>query len=320
MESMKCVITDVINGTSHSVSYLLDNSVSKTISKRGIIFRKVFAGFLRTIYLTQTDYKRVIHKREKLTRTKKGKIFAINHRQADDIVLGANAVGKSAYIVFGNKNLALETTNGIGLWAYGMILMERDDVNSRKAAYEKMKYVIEHGGNIIIYPEGYWNLADDGQADECHLADGHNSENWLIQDINIGILRLAKETSCEIVPTILHYDEFGGKHCYAHRGKGIWVEEQDDIFVKKDELVHIMTNMYWGLMEKYSQYHREDLEKDGNSLKQNWDELKEQLRSTCDIERIGYRLDLVDEKRIGKAKVVHPVVTSEEVFSWMQRF
>ena len=80
-------------------------------------------------------------------------------------------------------------------------------------------YVIEHGGNIIIYPEGYWNFADDGQADERHLADGHNSESWLMQDINIGILRLAKETGCEIVPTILHYDEVGKKRCYAHRGK-----------------------------------------------------------------------------------------------------
>ncbi|MBQ2902267.1 MAG: 1-acyl-sn-glycerol-3-phosphate acyltransferase [Agathobacter sp.] len=314
MGTIKYIVKDIVNRTSYSVSFLLDNSVSKTISKKGIFFRKIFAGLLRAIYLTQTDYKLVIHKREKITRTKKGKIFAINHRQADDIVLGANAVGESAYIVFGNKYLALETTNGIGLWAYGMILMERDNDISRKATYEKMKYVIEHGGNIIIYPEGYWNLADDGQADEHHLADGHNSENWLIQDINIGILRLAKETRCEIVPTILHYDEVGAKRCYIHRGKGVRVEEQDDIFVKKDELVHVMTNMYWGLMEKYSQYCRVDLEKDGKSLKQNWKELKEQLRRACDIERIGYQLDLTDEKRIGKAKVVHLVVTPDEVF------
>ncbi len=205
--------------------------------------------------------------------------------------------------MFGNPYLALETTNGIGLWAYGMILMKRDDISSRKAAYEKMKYVIEHGGNIIIYPEGYWNLADDGQADEKHLADGHNSECWLIQDINVGILRLAKETGCEIVPTILHYDEVGKKRCYAHRGKAFQVKEDDDIWNKKDELVHIMTNMYWELMEKYSQYSRENLEKDGKSLKQNWEELKEHLRSACDIKKIGYRLDLADEKRIGKAKV-----------------
>lgn len=83
--------------------------------------------------------------------------------------------------------------------------------------------------------------------------------------------------------------------------------------------MHIMTNMYWGLIEKYSQYSRENLEKDGKSLKQTWNELVEQLRSACDIERIGYRLDLADEKRIGKAKVVHTVVTVEEVFEKISR-
>lgn len=311
---LKSVLSDLLYGTSYSVSYLLDNSVSKTILKKGIISRKVFAGLLRAIYLTQTDYRLVIDKREKLIRTKKGRIFAINHRQADDIVLGANAVGKSAYIVFGNKYLALETTNGLGLWAYGMILIERDNVYSRNATYKKMKYVIESGGNIIIYPEGYWNLADDGQADENHLADGHNSENWLIQDINIGILRLAKETGCEIIPTILHYDEVNKKRCYAHRGKAFCVKKEDDIFIKKDELVQLMTDMYWGLMERYSRYCRKDLEKDGKSLKQNWEELKEQLQRACDIERIGYKLNLADEKRIGKAKAVHSIVMPDEVF------
>ena len=118
---LKSVLSDLLYGISYSVSYLLDNSVSKTILKKGIISRKVFAGLLRAIYLTQTDYRLVIDKREKLIRTKKGRIFAINHRQADDIVLGANAVGKSAYIVFGNKYLALETTNGLGLWVYGLM-------------------------------------------------------------------------------------------------------------------------------------------------------------------------------------------------------
>jgi len=298
---MKCIAKDLIHGTSYSVKFLLEKDISKTISTYGINIRKLFAGLMRAIYLTQTDYKLVIDKREKLGKTKKGRIFALNHRQADDIVLGANAVGKSGYIVFGNPYLALETTNGIGLWAYGMILMKRDDISSRKAAYEKMKYVIEHGGNIIIYPEGYWNLTDDGQADERHLADGHNSESWLVQDIHIGIIRLAKETECEIVPTILHYDEVGKKRCYAHRGKSFRVGKCDDIFAKKDELVHIMTNMYWNLMEKHAQYSRADLEKDGKSLKQNWEELKEQFRSSCDIQRVGYRLDLADEKRIGKA-------------------
>ena len=85
----------------------------------------------------------------------------------------------------------------------------------------------------MIYPEGYWNLDDNGKADERHNADSHNLENWLIQDFNTGVFRLAKETGCEIVPTVLHYDEQREKKCYASRGTPFRVSEKDDILHKK---------------------------------------------------------------------------------------
>lgn len=314
MGGMK-LISDLIHGTSHCVDYLQDLSIDGTLSVAGIRIRKIFAPILRLVYATQTDHQIMIDSREKLPKSKLGRVFAINHRQADDIIIGANAVGKSGYVVFGNPYLAFETVNGLGLWAYGMILLNRDTPASRKASYEKMKFVIEHGGNIIIYPEGYWNLDDNGEADDCHDADRHNSENWMVQDINVGILRLAKETGCEIVPTILHYDEFQKKRCYASRGVPFRVTASDDVFTKKDELVAIMRDMSFALMEKYSSCERATLEAQGIPLRAQWEALKEELRSACDIPGIGYRLDLADEKRIGKAKVTNPIVPPSEAFA-----
>lgn len=313
------ILSDLLHGTSHSVSYLQELSIERTLSIHGIRIRKLFAPLLRLAYATQTDYRIIIDSREKLPKSKLGRIYAINHRQADDIVIGANAVAQSGYIVFGNPHLAFETTNGLGLWAYGIILLNRDIPASRKATYAKMKYVIEHGGNIIIYPEGYWNLADDGEADATHGADGHNSENWLVQDINIGILRLAKETSCEIVPTALHYDEHGKKRCYAMRGKPFCVAVNEDVVEKKSQLVEIMQGMKFTLMEKYSTYKRTALEQAGVPLRVQWEQLKEELVSDCDIPQIGYHLDLADEKMIGKARVVKPVVTQKAAFAHLGR-
>lgn len=54
---------------------------------------------------------------------------------------------------------------------------------------------------------------------------------------------------------------------------------------------------------------------DGISLRAQWEVLKEDLVKDCDIPRIKYHLDLADEKRIGKAKVVNSVVTQEEAFA-----
>ena len=312
------LISDILNGSSHSVDFLLKEDVADCLSVRGIRVRKFFAPLLRLVYRTQTPYKIKVDYRETLVNGKKGRIFAINHRQGDDIVIGANVVNKSAYIVFGNKYLALDTTNGLGLWAYGMILLDRDNKTNRHNTYDKMKYVLEHGGNIIIYPEGYWNLDDNGEADERHGADGHNSENWLIQDFNIGIFRLAQETGCEIVPTVLHYDEHGKKVCYGRRGKAFAVHPDDDVFEKKEHLLTIMRTMYYEMMEKYSSYERAVLESNGQSIYEQWAELKKKLVMDCDIDHTGYHLDLADEKRIGKAKVANPVTTQEDAFSHLQ--
>ena len=315
------LISDIRNGSSHSVAFLLKEDMQDSLSVSGIRIRRFFAPLLRLVYRTQTPYRIKIDHREPLPpgNRKKGRIFAINHRQGDDIVTGANVAGQSAYIVFGNKYLALDTPNGLGLWAYGMILLNRDNKGDRHAAYDKMKFVLENGGNIIIYPEGYWNLDDRGDADERHGADGHNSENWLIQDFNIGIFRLAQETGCEIVPTVLHYDEHKKKICYGRRGMPFAVLKDDDIFEKKEQLLTIMRTMYYGMMEKYSSYKRSELESGGQTLSEQWTELKKALVSDCDIPRTGYHLDLADEKRIGKARVAKPVVLPAEAFRHLKQ-
>lgn len=320
-EFAKILAKDILKGTSKSVDFLLDPSVEKTLSAEGIKNRKFFAPALRAIYKTQSRYKLVKDKIVPLPPVEgdKGRIFVVNHVQADDVVLGVNVVAESGYVVFGNKYLALDTPNGLGLWAYGVILLDRDNEENRKAAYDKMKFVIENGGNVIIYPEGYWNLDDDGKATARHAADGHNSENWLMQDFNIGAFRLAQETGCEMVPTVLHYDEVGKKRCYGQRGNIFKISKDDDVFAKKDELRDQMVAMKFEMMEKYSSYSKEELERKGITMKEQWEKLKAEKIAACDIPSIGYKLDLADEKLIGKAKVVKPVLTSEEVFAFKDK-
>lgn len=111
----------------------------------------------------------------------------------------------------------------------------------------------------------------------------------------------------------MHYDEVGKKKCYTYRGTPFKVDIKDNIIEKKEEFLIVMNTMYFTLMEKYSTYSRKDLEKN-ICLKEQWRRLIEELIAECNIERIGYHLDLKDEKRIGKAKVLEGVTTAEEAF------
>ena len=319
MNNFKQIISDIKTGKAHSLEYLLSHEVEDTLSKKGIRIRKLFAPLLRKAYSTQYEYKLVVDKKEPLEKTKKGKIYLVNHRQSDDLLFAAATMGKSGYFVFGNRKLALESsTIGFGLWGYGMILLDRDDKESRKSTYEKMKYVLNNGENVIIFPEGYWNLDDNGQKDEFHLADDHNSENWIIQDFNVGALRLAQETGCECVPITIHYDDYNKKNCYTRQGKAFKIGKDDDVFAKKDEIIEYMRTETWEMMEKYSDYKREEVEK-VKSLKIQWEELKAKLIEGACIPSAGYVLDLKDEKRIGKAKVVNGVTTNEEAFEHLDK-
>ena len=317
---MSNFIDDIKNDRSHSLNYLLSNDVQETLSKSGIVVRKIFAPLLRFIYGFQSNYKYVLDSKEPLNHTSKGKIFIVNHRQGDDMVFSAKTVGRSGYFVFGNPTLSLESfTNGYGLWAYGMILVERGKKESRQSCYDKMKYILENKGNVIIFPEGYWNLDDNGQKDLKHNADSHNSENWLIQDLNIGSIRLAQEIGCEIVPIILHYDEVGEMKCYAKRGKSFSVSKSDNIFEKKAAILEYMTTCYFNLMSKYSSYNRDELEQKYGNIKEHWEKLKKELVSFCDIDSVGYKLDLTDEKKIGKAPVKEGVITNKEAFAHVKK-
>ena len=79
-----------------------------------------------------------------------------------------------------------------------------------------------------------------------------------------------------------------------------------------------MMNCYYELMEKYSSYSREYLEGNYGNLKEHWLELKKKLVSFCDIDSVGYKLDLTDEKLIGKAPVKEGITTNEDAFSHLE--
>lgn len=321
-QNIKTLLNDLKNGTSHSLRYLLSDSIDDTLSEHGIKIRKFFAPLLRTIYRTQSEYKYKLVSKAPLEKNKVGNIFIVNHRQPDDMVFSALTAGVSGYFVFGNPVLASENiSNGFGLWAYGLIILNRNVPSSRKACYEKMKYVLEHGENIIIFPEGYWNLADDGLCDGRHESDCHNSECWLIQDFNIGSFRLAQEIGAKIVPLVLHYDELKTMTCYAKRCEAESILPNDDVFLRKNEILEKMQSEKFYLMEKYSSYKRGELLENGIDIKKEWAELQKELIAKCDIDNVNvsYRLDLQDEKLIGKAKVASPKVTENDAFEVLDK-
>ena len=68
---MSNILSDLKNETSQSIKYLSENNIDRTLSSQGIRIRKLLAPVLRKVYRTQTDYKIVIEKRERLEKAKR---------------------------------------------------------------------------------------------------------------------------------------------------------------------------------------------------------------------------------------------------------
>lgn len=309
---IKTFISDLKNGRSYSLKHLLNEEIEKNYHVSGIKLRKLIYPLAKVGFQIYAHNNLIIDKEEKLP--KGPKVYVVNHFNEDDTQIAGIFQGESAYILFGNDTLLFETTNALKLSLVGMVPVIRDSKESKNLAYKKMNHIIKNGGNVVIWPEGYWNLADDGEKDARHGADSHDSRTWLMQDFYYGPLRLAQENDVPIVPIVLHYDNLKGNNCYAQRLKPFYVRKEDEIKIKKDELRQLMLDTKFFLMEKYSSYKKSDLLKNGISLENEWDKMKEKSTRGQDIERIGYKFSLEEEKLISKAPVLNPVVTPNEAF------
>ena len=107
------LLKDLKDQSSHSVDYLLKSKVEETLSVKGIKIRKLFTPLLRFVFGFETKYKLMVDKRIPLEKSDKGRIYIVNHRQGDDIVLASKAIEDSGYFVFGNRYLSLDTIESI---------------------------------------------------------------------------------------------------------------------------------------------------------------------------------------------------------------
>lgn len=164
-------------------------------------------------------------------------IFAATHGVRDDITACLIAAGRHTFLLFGSLEYFFNSTDGIGLWLNGIILVDRKNRQSRRAAKSKMEYVLNSGTDILMFPEGVIN----------------KTNNLPIQKLFPGVYDVAKKCNALIVPIAT-------------------IQDGDDIFTKvggpfdicrysRDEglslLRDIMASEQFDLIEKHANHTRE---------------------------------------------------------------
>jgi 1-acyl-sn-glycerol-3-phosphate acyltransferase len=114
----------------------------------------------------------------------KNYIIVCNHNSMMDVPVS------SCFIPGGNKTIAKKEMEKIPvfgiMYRMGSVLVDRKSDRSRRESYIKMKWVLESGLHMCIYPEGTRNTTADP-----------------LKSFHDGAFKLAKDTGKSVIPTLI---------------------------------------------------------------------------------------------------------------------
>lgn len=177
--------------------YLLNGDL---LSEDEIVFRKKVNAIIKVIgplFLKNTQVfenrKTLINpddktKDEPIVLPEEPVIWMPNHGFKDDPLATVLACKRNAYFLFASLPQFYNSFDGITAWLNGVAIMNRNAESSKKNCVQNCIDVLNHGVDLIMYPEGILN----------------KSANELVLDLWPGIYRVAKETGAKVVP-VVHY-------------------------------------------------------------------------------------------------------------------
>ena len=244
--------------------YLLKNEPKSVMRKGGYRLRQFISSPVRNVLGPATSKNTFHIDRNDNLPTDRPLIFACTHQVKDDIALALASTGRHTYLLFGSLPDFFGTFDGPALWINGVILIDRKDKKSRAAAIPKMKYAIEMGADILMYPEGTLN----------------KTENLVVQKLFPGIYYLAKDTNALVVPMAIIQE---CKDVYSKVCEPFDIcryDKQEGL----DTLRDLMATAKYELMEEHSQICRSEI----GDVKAYWqnemDELVNSLLPFYDFE------------------------------------
>jgi 1-acyl-sn-glycerol-3-phosphate acyltransferase len=206
-------------------------------------------------------------------------IFVCNHSNSCDIPIALQAI-KEHTILFAGKQ-PLEKVDELFFNLNGTIYVDRKNREDMALSKEAMVETLNKKRNILVFPEGTWNL-EDGQ---------------LMHEMKWGIIDVAREANALIVPLALNYD-YEKNTCEPQFGEPIDVKYVSNI-TSINEVRDSIASMRYKFFERKGLFKRKDI--DVEKEKEVFKKLVEAYP----------KLDYEYEKSV----IYHRKPTEEEVFA-----
>lgn len=169
-------------------------------------------------------------------------IFACTHVGGNDVQRTFQAIKDPAYLMLGDPGELYREAIYLVLLLNGVISLDTANKSDRKIAYKRAVELLNKNGNLLIFPEGAWNV----------------SVNEFVLKLFGGTVRMAKETGAEIIPMGL--EQYDGKFIF-NVGTPYIIDPNTNKTEKEltDELREKLATLKWEIIEKQPLWSRKDI-------------------------------------------------------------
>lgn len=202
-------------------------------------------------------------------------IYAVNHTNSHDFPVTCNAIKNHAYVLAEN---GVKGINRFGFLLNGVIFIERKDKEDRIYSKEKALELLCRGENLIVYPEGTWNM----------------DKSRIMLDIYGGVIDFAMISGVPIVPIAIEYTK---EKVFINIGREMFVKDTENRKNKIEELRDCMSSLRWYVWESFGQFKREEIDPDEHEKTINF-----YLSEYPDL-NVSYEQDIVLKKYVDEDEV-----------------
>lgn len=202
-------------------------------------FQKKIHGILMKLfsfnrkYIDKQNYAIISDKRKD---DNKNVIYAVTHIGKFDYQILTEALNVHTIPFAGDPELTYRNFDGLIFNLNGVVFIDTESKTDRKVAYKTAIEVLKNGYNLMIFPEGIWNL----------------SPNNLVQPIYPGVINMALESQCDIVPVAIEQYE---NDFIINIGENIHIKNGDNdikyVDEKKQELRDVLATLKYDILEYF---------------------------------------------------------------------
>lgn len=159
-------------------------------------------------------------------------IFAANHSNVHDVPVLLSIIKRHVFVLAGDE--VKDDINGLAFRCNGVVWVHRGDRENSKIAKFKIKELLQQKRNVLIFPEGTWNL----------------TPNLPMLPLHWGAVEFAQEMSVPIIPITLEYTK--DNQCYYSIGRSICISKDEEKTDATRNLRDILSTMRWKFWDEHS--------------------------------------------------------------------